>query len=270
MEVVSAHRAFDGEVAYYKHAASSTACEMRFSVFVPPKPTGAGLMYLTGLTCTEETFATKAGAYKLAAELGLTIVAPDTSPRGDAVADADGYDIGKGAGFYIDALREPWAAHYQMETYVADELRRLVMREFGIERLGVFGHSMGGHGALTLALKYPQYFASVSAFAPICAPSQCPWGEKVFSAYLGEDKAEWAKHDATALMVTPLSHAILIDQGLADQFLAEQLHPQLFEAACEKAGQALDLRRHAGYDHGYFFIQSFMDDHLRHHAAILR
>lgn len=270
MEIKASHQVFGGVLHYVEHAAATVNCTMRFSVFVPPKPSGAGLIYLAGLTCTEDNFTTKAGAYKLAAELGLVLVAPDTSPRGEDVADAEGYDIGKGAGFYINAVRSPWAAHYQMESYIAEELRALVTREFATQRLGIFGHSMGGHGALTLAQKYPHYFASCSAFAPICAPTQCAWGEKVFGAYLGDDRTQWAKHDATALMVKPLPYALLIDQGLADNFLASQLHPHLFEEACKKVGQALTLRRHEGYDHGYFFIQSFMEDHLRHHAQILR
>ncbi len=269
MECLSSHKVFGGQLGYYRHAAESTRCPMRFTVFVPPKPTGAGLIYLAGLSCTEENFTTKAGAYRLAAELGLTLVAPDTSPRGDDVADADGYDLGKGAGFYINATQAPWLAHYQMESYIAEELREVVCRAFGIARLGIFGHSMGGHGALTLAQKYPEVFVSCSAFAPICAPTQCAWGHKAFSAYLGDDRTEWAKHDATALMQKALPYPILIDQGLSDQFLAEQLHPQAFRDACAKAGQALTYREHEGYDHGYFFIQTFMDDHLRHHAQIL-
>ncbi|PZO82800.1 MAG: S-formylglutathione hydrolase, partial [Micavibrio aeruginosavorus] len=211
-----------------------------------------------------------------AAELGIAIIAPDTSPRGDGVADEAGYDIGKGAGFYVDAVQEPWAKHYRMESYVTDELPALMRHAFpGLDtgRAGIFGHSMGGHGALTLFLRHKGLFKSVSAFSPICAPAQCPWGQKAFTAYIGKDQARWLSHDATALMEGYLDATslppILIDQGTADQFLNDQLKPEKFEAACGKAGAKLTLRMQNGYDHSYFFIQSFMDDHLNHHAAIL-
>lgn len=277
MQIIATHRCHGGELSYASHKADSTHCEMRFSIFLPPQATISkcpAIFYLAGLTCTEENFTAKANAYQLAAELGLILIAPDTSPRGDEVADAEGYDIGKGAGFYINATQEPWAKHYQMERYITQELRELVIAHFPIDgaRLGIFGHSMGGHGALTLYLKYPHLFKSVSAFAPICAPTQCPWGHKVFAAYLGENKAGWGAHDATALMQAsslPERALILIDQGLADNFLQEQLHPHLFERACEQVGHPLNLRHHEGYDHGYFFIQTFVDDHLRHHAKQL-
>lgn len=230
------------------------------------------LFYLAGLTCTEETFIIKAHAQRLAAQLDLILISPDTSPRGEDVAQADSWDLGQGAGFYINATVQPWATHYQMERYLVEELYPLVLENFSViaGQVGIFGHSMGGHGALTLALKYPEKFKSVSAFAPICAPSQCPWGEKAFSHYLGEDQTLWAQHDATALVTEKGAtfDEILIDQGLSDQFYS-QLNPQLFEQACAKVGQKLTLRQHDGYDHGYFFIQTFMDDHLQFHAVQL-
>ena len=212
-----------------------------------------------------------------AAELGIAFIAPDTSPRGAANAgEADAWDIGLAASFYLDATQAPWAAHYQMETYLTQELLSIIGEQLPIDtqRLGLFGHSMGGHGALTLALQHPGLFKSLSAFAPICAPSQCPWGQKAFAGYLGSDQNEWLPHDATALMAAtqtaPFPDGILIDQGLTDKFLEVQLHPHLFEAACEAAGQPLTLRRHAGYDHGYYFISTFISDHLDHHAQILK
>ncbi len=252
---------------------------MRFSVFLPPQAAQGpvpALMYLAGLTCNEETFMAKAGAQRLAAALGMALVAPDTSPRGAKVpGEADSWDFGVGAGFYLDATQAPWSQHYRMESYLTAELLPLLTNTLPLNaaRFGIFGHSMGGHGALTLALRHPGLFKSVSAFAPICAPSQCPWGRKAFTGYLGADESSWLDHDATALMgrlpSAPYPGGILIDQGLADKFLAEQLHPDLFEAACAKAGQALTLRRHAGYDHGYYFIATFVDDHLNHHACQL-
>lgn len=218
----------------------------------------------------------KAGAQRVAAELGLALITPDTSPRGaDLLGDSDSWDFGVGAGFYIDATQAPWARHYRMESYITTELMALVAQELPVDmqRVGIFGHSMGGHGALSLALKHPRLFKSVSAFAPICAPSRCPWGLKAFTHYLGGDESGWASHDATALMTVlpspPFPGGILIDQGLADKFLAEQLHPHLFEAACASVGQPLTLRRHEGYDHGYYFISTFIGDHLAHHARAL-
>ncbi|MGE8376459.1 MAG: S-formylglutathione hydrolase, partial [Diaphorobacter nitroreducens] len=221
-------------------------------------------------------FPIKAGAQRLAAELGLALITPDTSPRGAGVAgEADAWDFGVGAGFYLDATQAPWSTHWRMESYLLNDLLPLVTNALPIDgaRLGLFGHSMGGHGALTLALRHPGRFKSLSAFAPICAPTRCPWGEKALTGYLGPDRTSWGEHDATVLMenqpLAPYPGGILIDQGLDDKFLADQLHPHLFEAACSAIGQPLTLRRHAGYDHGYYFIQSFIDDHLRHHAQQL-
>ena len=276
MELVQSNRSFDGEQRIYRFNSVSLQGESRFGIYLPAQALAGQscptLFYLAGLTCTEETFAIKAHAQRLAAQLGLILVTPDTSPRGELVAQTDHWDIGQGAGFYINATQAPWAEHFQMESYIVEELYDLVIQQFAVqaERIGIFGHSMGGHGALTLALKYPEKFKSVSAFAPICAPSQCPWGEKAFSNYLGSDQAEWLKHDATALVQTKTAHFadILIDQGLRDQFYS-QLNPALFQQACQAVGQPLTLREHAGYDHGYYFIQSFIDDHLQFHAVQL-
>ena len=276
MELVQSNRSFDGEQRIYRFNSINLQGESKFGIYLPAQALAGQacptLFYLAGLTCTEETFAIKAHAQRLAAQLGLILVTPDTSPRGEQVAQGDHWDIGQGAGFYINATQAPWAEHFQMESYVVEELYDLVIQQFAVqaERIGIFGHSMGGHGALTLALKYPEKFKSVSAFAPICAPSQCPWGEKAFSNYLGSDQAEWLKHDASALVQTKTAHFadILIDQGLSDQFYS-QLNPALFKQACQAAGQPLTLREHAGYDHGYYFIQSFIDDHLQFHAVQL-
>jgi S-formylglutathione hydrolase len=282
-ELLSEHACFGGLQRFYQHASSTIGLPMKFSVFLPPQAAidAAGgsvpaLVYLAGLTCNEETFMVKAGAQRLAASLGLALIAPDTSPRGaNLPGDTDSWDFGVGAGFYLDATQAPWSQHYRMESYITAELLPLLTATLPLnaERIGIFGHSMGGHGALTLALRHPGLFRSVSAFAPICAPSQCPWGHKAFTGYLGTDSAAWSAHDATALMATlqsaPYPGGILIDQGLADKFLPEQLHPHLFEAACAQAGQALQLRRHAGYDHGYYFVATFMADHLNHHARQL-
>ena len=276
MELVQSNRSFDGEQRIYRFNSISLQGESRFGIYLPAQALAGQacptLFYLAGLTCTEDTFAIKAHAQRLAAQLGLILVTPDTSPRGEQVAQGDHWDIGQGAGFYINATQAPWAEHFQMESYVAEELYDLVIQQFAVqaERIGIFGHSMGGHGALTLALKHPEKFKSVSAFAPICAPSQCPWGEKAFSNYLGSDQAEWLKHDASALVQTKTAHFadILIDQGLSDQFYS-QLNPALFQQACQAAGQPLTLREHAGYDHGYYFIQSFIDDHLQFHVVQL-
>ena len=279
LELLSSHACFGGEQRFYQHASTEIGLPMKFSVFLPPQaqqgPVPA-LLFLAGLTCTEETFMVKAGVQRLAAELGLALIAPDTSPRGaNAPGEADSWDFGVGAGFYLDATAEPWARHWRMESYLLKELLPLVSAQLPIDgtRLGITGHSMGGHGALTLALRHPGRFQSLSAFAPICAPTQCPWGEKAFTGYLGADRTGWIEHDATVLMqhqpVAPYPAGILIDQGLSDKFLADQLHPHLFEAACQAIGQPLSLRRHAGYDHGYYFIQTFMADHLAHHARNL-
>ncbi|MCH2548237.1 MAG: S-formylglutathione hydrolase [Alphaproteobacteria bacterium] len=279
MKTIETHTCFGGTLGIYEHEASSTNCTMRFSVFVPPQAQNRkcpAIFFLSGLTCTEENFTVKAGAYRAAAELGLVVIAPDTSPRGDNVADAEGYDIGKGAGFYVNATQAPWAMHYQMETYITQELYQLITREFAVDsdKTGIMGHSMGGHGALVLGQRYPQLFRSISAFAPICAPTQCPWGHKVFPQYLGDNPEAWAQYDATALMLQQSDASnnptILIDQGTADNFLTEQLHPDVFADACKQVGQRLILRMQEGYDHSYFFIQSFIDDHLRHHAQYLQ
>ena len=284
LSLLSEHGCFGGVQRFYQHASRETGLPMRFSVFLPPQERineaggkVAALLYLAGLTCNEETFMAKAGAQQLAAELGLALIAPDTSPRGANIAgEADSWDFGLGAGFYLDAQQQPWSNHYRMESYISAELLPLLTAALPLdaERVGIFGHSMGGHGALTLALRHPDLFRSVSAFAPICAPSQCPWGRKAFTGYLGADESIWAQHDATALIkalpFAPYPGGILIDQGLADKFLPEQLHPHLFEAACASINQPLVLRQHAGYDHGYYFIASFMADHLRHHAHQLK
>ena len=278
LEVISRHRCFGGTQTFYRHASSAVGLPMNFSVFLPAQAEQGRvpvLFYLAGLTCTEETFMIKAGAQRRAAELGLMLVTPDTSPRGAGVAgEDDDWDFGTGAGFYLDATQGPWARHYRMESYVADELFKIATSQLpgDPKRAGIFGHSMGGHGALVLAQRHPGQYRSVSAFAPIAAPSQCPWGEKAFTGYLGEDRDLWAKHDASELMAAssrPYPGGILIDQGLADNFLENQLNPEAFEAACAKADQPLTLRRHEGYDHGYYFISTFMDDHLVFHAERL-
>ena len=277
LELISEHACFGGVQRFYKHDAAAIGLPMRFSVFIPPAANGARLpamFYLAGLTCNDETFMTKAGAQRVAAREGLMLIAPDTSPRGAGVAgESAAWDLGVGAGFYVDATEQPWQGHYRMFSYIA-ELHALVVAELNADagRIGIFGHSMGGHGALVLALRRPDLFRSVSAFAPIAAPSRCPWGEKAFSSYLGQDRAAWAQYDASALMATlhaPFPQGILIDQGLADKFLADQLHPDLFEVACQQAGQQLELRRHAGYDHGYYFISTFMEEHLEFHRRNL-
>lgn len=278
VETLSEHAAFGGVQGFYRHASASIGLPMRFGVFRPPQTLAGArvpaLVWLAGLTCSEETFAIKAGAQRVAAELGLMLVTPDTSPRETGVAGADAsWDFGNGAGFYLDATQVPWAQRWRMESYVTRDLPDVLAAHFPWRRgrLGVFGHSMGGHGALTLALRHPGAYASVSAFAPVAAPMQCPWGVKAFTNYLGDDRAAWAAHDATALVQAGArAPALLVDQGLADKFLAEQLRVDRFEEACRVAGQSLTLRRHAGYDHGYFFIASFVEDHLRFHADALK
>jgi S-formylglutathione hydrolase len=278
IETISEQKCFGGTIGYYRHQAATTSCAMRFSVFTPPQASGAKapvLWWLSGLTCTEDNFTVKAGAYRKAAELSLMIVAPDTSPRGDDVPNDEAYDFGQGAGFYVDATQEPWARHFHMYSYITRELPELVLKVFPADaaRQGIFGHSMGGHGALTIGLRHPETYKSISAFAPICAPTQCPWGQKAFAGYLGDDQSQWAAHDATELMMAAGERSsfpeILVDQGDKDNFLEEQLKPHLFEAACKKAGQGLTLRMQPGYDHSYFFIASFIDDHLKHHAGVL-
>lgn len=268
----SQHACFGGIQGFYQHDSQVIGLPMHFSVYQPPQALHGNvptLFFLAGLTCTEETFMIKAGAQRLAAEYGLMLVTMDTSPRNSGIpGETDTWDFGAGAGFYLDATQAPWAKHYQMASYITQELRELIIKEFPTDanKLGIFGHSMGGHGALTLALQNPGMFQSVSAFAPIAAPIHCPWGQKAFSHYLGGNQDNWRKHDATALIEDGARlPAILVDQGLNDQFLAEQLHPERFEIACEKAVQKLTLRRHEGYDHGYYFISTFMADHLKHH-----
>jgi len=280
LELLSAHACHGGEQRFYRHESRTIGLPVRFSVYLPPQasPSDAkvpALFYLAGLTCTEETFAIKAGAQRFAARHGIALIAPDTSPRGAGVpGEGDAWDFGVGAGFYVDATQEPWARHYRMYSYVRDELRETVLANLPVDgaRLGIFGHSMGGHGALMLALRNPDIYRSVSAFAPIAAPMRGPWGEKAFSGYLGENREAWKQYDASELVAQAtrkFAQGILVDQGLADQFLPTQLNPDVFEAACKAAGQPLTLRRHAGYDHGYYFISTFIEDHLAHHAKVL-
>ncbi len=276
LELQNEHACFGGVQRFYKHFSTEIGLPMHFGIFLPPQASSGpvpAMVYLAGLTCTEETFAFKAGAQRVAAELGLALISPDTSPRGaGVVGEADHWDFGVGAGFYLDATQALWSGHWCMESYLMKELLPRVALDLPVDaaRLGITGHSMGGHGALTLAQRHPGVFKTLSAFAPICAPSHCPWGKKAFTGYLGQDETLWAAHDASALMATqtsaPYPGGILVDQGLADKFLEEQLHPHLLEAACAQVGQPLTLRRHAGYDHGYYFISTFMEDHLRHHA----
>ena len=270
IEVVNEARLFNGLQLTYKHTAFTLNCDMNFSVYVPDQPTGNCLIWLSGLTCTEENFTTKAGAQRVASELGLTLVAPDTSPRGDGVPDdADSaYDFGLGAGFYVNAIESPWDQHYQMHSYIEKELYNLVCSKLNVDsnQIGIFGHSMGGHGALTMALRSPDQFKSVSAFAPICSPINCPWGQKALPGYLGDDPTLWRNYDACALIEDGARvKAILVDQGAADGFLEEQLKPELLQAACEAADIDLTLRMQLAFDHSYYFIASFIEDHLHWH-----
>ncbi|MEZ4265297.1 MAG: S-formylglutathione hydrolase [Myxococcota bacterium] len=274
MNRIEERACFGGRQEVWEHASEALDCTMRFGVFLPPQATRRPcpvVYFLSGLTCTEQNFITKAGAQRVAADLGLVIVAPDTSPRGDAVADAEGYDIGKGAGFYLNATREPWAQHYRMADYITAELPAVVQGQFPVDgRRGVCGHSMGGHGALVLALRNPGLYQSVSALAPIVAPTQVPWGEKAFAAYLGDDREAWKEWDACELVATAEERLpLLVDQGSADDFLATQLQPERLDAACKKAGHPLTLRVQPGYDHSYYFIATFIGDHLAHHAKAL-
>ncbi|MBF2051136.1 MAG: S-formylglutathione hydrolase [Leptolyngbya sp. IPPAS B-1204] len=276
MELVSQYRCFGGTVGFYQHTSAVCKSEMKFAVYLPPQADSEPvpvLYYLSGLTCTEENFITKAGAQQFAAKYGLILVAPDTSPRNTGIpGENDDWDLGSGAGFYVDATEAPWSRYYNMYSYVTQELPALMAAHFPIqaERQGIFGHSMGGHGALICALKNPQQYGSVSAFAPIVAPMRCPWGQKAFSVYLGSDSSTWKAYDASELVLsTQLEHPILIDQGTADSFLEKQLMPERFEQACRQAGQALTLRMQSGYDHSYYFIATFIEDHIRHHAEQL-
>ncbi len=278
-ELLSEQSCFDGRQLFYQHDSVEIGLPMRFSVYLPPQAAHGpvpAMLYLAGLTCNEETFMVKAGAQRMAAELGLALIAPDTSPRGANVAgEADSWDFGVGAGFYLDATQAPWAKNWRIESYITQELLPVMATHLPIDtdRIGICGHSMGGHGALTLALRCPGLFKSLSAIAPICAPTQCAWGHKALTGYLGADKSNWADHDACALMgkrtTAPYPAGILIDQGLADKFLSEQLLPQLFVAACAAALQPLTLRQHAGYDHSYYFVATVIENHLLHHAQQL-
>lgn len=276
IETVSEQRCFGGVQGFYRHPSETCGADMSFALYSPPQAHGGGRLpavtYLAGLTCTPETFTIKAGAQRIAAELGVILVMPDTSPRVDLPGADDAYDFGSAASFYLDATQEPWSRHYRMESYLSRELPDLLAAHFPVDpqRQGIMGHSMGGHGALTLHLKHPDLYRSCSAFAPIVAPSQVPWGEKAFAGYLGDDRAAWARHDACDLLTDASSAAeILIDQGEADQFLTRELQPERFERAADAAGQPYSLRRQPGYDHSYYFIQSFVEDHLRHHAKAL-
>lgn len=270
------HRAcFGGWQDVYEHASSTLDCTMRFAIYLPPQAADGPvpvLYWLSGLTCNEQNFITKAGAQRYAAEHGIALVCPDTSPRGDDVADAEGYDLGQGAGFYVNATQAPWAAHYRMHDYVVDELPALVEAHFPVtDACAISGHSMGGHGALVLALRNPGRYRSVSAFSPIVAPSRVPWGQKAFAAYLGEDRAAWADYDAVELLAQASDRLpILVDQGDADEFLEGQLQPWRLQAAADAAGHPLTLRVQPGYDHSYYFIASFIGEHIAHHAAALR
>ncbi len=277
LETVSTQKCFGGMQGVYRHEAKETGCTMRFAVFLPPQAaagTVPALYYLAGLTCTEENFTVKAGAQRVAAELGIALIAPDTSPRGLGYpGEDDAYDFGTGAGFYVDATETPWRDGYRMYYYITKELPALINASFPVDpaRVGIFGHSMGGHGALTIALKNPGAYRSVSAFAPIVSPMRCPWGEKALTGYLGVDRANWRAYDATALIEDRgwAGPAILVDQGTADPFLERELKPELLREACAAKGVKLDLRMQEGYDHSYFFIATFVEDHLRHHARHL-
>jgi len=270
IEVVSEARLFDGQQTTYRHRSDNLNCGMNFAVYVPDRPSGKCLFWLSGLTCTEENFTTKAGAQRVASELGLTLVAPDTSPRGDGVPDdvESSYDFGLGAGFYLNATESPWDQHYQMHDYIEKELYTMVCAELKIDsnQIGIFGHSMGGHGALTMALRKPDQFKSVSAYAPICSPINCPWGQKALQGYLGNNPILWRNYDACALIEDGARvKTILVDQGMADGFLKEQLKPELLRSACDIAGIDLNLRLQPAFDHSYYFIASFIEDHLRWH-----
>ncbi len=276
MNRVERHGSYGGRQEVWKHPSTTLGCEMRFGIYLPPAAVEGQrcpvLYWLAGLTCNEQTLITKAGAQEHAARHGFILVAPDTSPRGPGVPDEDSYDLGEGAGFYLNATQAPWVRHYRMQDYVAQELPALIEQNFpATDVRGIFGHSMGGHGALITALRNPGRYRSVSAFAPVVAPSQVPWGQKAFTAYLGADPSVWKEWDAVELIATMQERLpILVDQGETDEFLRKQLRPELLEQACAQAGHPLTLRRHAGYDHSYYFIASFMVDHFAHHAKALK
>lgn len=268
LELKSRAKAFGGELRFYRHPSKVTGSDMSFGIFFPPREARMVMLFLSGLTCTEENFMIKAHALAMAAEEGVILVTPDTSPRGtDLPGEHESWDVGSGAGFYLDAQRSPWDQHYRMESYVTKELPSLLHQHWQLEPpFALSGHSMGGHGALTLGIKHPELFRSLSAFAPIVAPSQVPWGQKAFRWYLGEDEINWASHDACELVVARgYERSILIDQGDADTALQTQLKPELFQKACQKAGVELNFRLQRGYDHGYFFVSTFINDHLNFH-----
>jgi S-formylglutathione hydrolase len=275
MERIEHHASFAGRQEVWRHASATLGCDMKFGVYLPEAALRGQacpvLYWLSGLTCTEQNFITKAGAQQHAARHGLIVVAPDTSPRGDGIADDPAYDLGQGAGFYVNATQPPWAPNYRMHDYVVEELPALVERHFAAtDARGISGHSMGGHGALVAALRHPGRYRSVSAFAPIVAPSQVPWGAKALGAYLGPDRAAWKAWDAAALIAGASTRLpLLVDQGEADEFLATQLRPELLERACQAAGHPLTLRRQPGHDHSYYFIATFLEDHFAHHARAL-
>jgi len=275
LELVSTTKCFDGSQRQYRHTSAVLDCEMRFAIFLPPQAEDAQkfpvLYWLSGLTCSDENFSQKAGAQRMAAELGIALVIPDTSPRGEGVADDDGYDLGQGAGFYLNATSEPWKQHYRMYDYVVSELPQLVEANFPVsQRRAIAGHSMGGHGALVIGLRNPERYASISAFSPICNPMACPWGEKAFAAYMGADRVSWEDYDATIQIGRAAQQRpILVSQGEEDQFLETQLKPHALQTAAEAAGYPIKIEHHAGYDHSYYFIASFIEQHLRFHADYL-
>lgn len=275
MERIEHHASFGGRQEVWKHASSTLGVEMKVGIYLPPAALQGQacpvLYWLSGLTCTEQNVITKAGAQQYAAQYNIILVTPDTSPRGEGVADDPAYDLGQGAGFYLNATQQPWASHFRMEDYVVNELPQLIQAQFSTSgKQGIFGHSMGGHGALTLALRHPGRYQSVSAFSPIVAPSQVPWGQKAFTAYLGEDRDAWLAHDTVALIAQANEKLpLLVDQGEGDEFLATQLRPELLQAACEQAAHPLQLRLQPGYDHSYYFIASFIGEHFAHHAKAL-
>jgi|TARA_B110000902_G_scaffold180479_1_gene204416 S-formylglutathione hydrolase len=275
IENISVNKSFGGWHKQYSHDSKVLNCNMRFSIYLPPQAsTGEKvpvLYWLSGLTCSDENFMQKAGVHRVAAELGIAIVAPDTSPRGDDVANDEGYDLGQGAGFYVNATQAPWSSHYKMYDYVSNELQGLIEETFPVsDKRSISGHSMGGHGALTIAMLDPARYSSMSAFSPICNPMNCPWGQKAFTAYLGKDKDTWRRHDASELMQQASQFVpALVDQGESDDFLLEQLKPEVLEAAAKASDYPLELRLHKGYDHSYYFIASFIEEHLRFHAGHL-